>query len=279
MNIDMMKKLMMAAAALCCMTVMTVLTSCNSVDNAVETPEDNVPLAEALKLHTAPQSLYKLDSKEIQPIYVVVDNSYEVDGKKKYYNLSRITEVKADGTMFTADASYLKKYGFIKLIPNTNSESFKDVLELFEEYGAYKWADAFTITLKNKKGETFSKNVDVTYMNKNELNLKKTCKVADLDDNDCYVVKETQPYGLFDWTFKRFVDEVKADMEYLFEAKLMDDGFLYVKTDGMPTDEGDPNKLVYTFKRYLTGSPTPELPDGEGLMVNFRINLELTITE
>lgn len=274
-----MKKLIMAAATICCMTVMTTLTSCNASDNAVETPEDNVPLAEAIKLHTAPQSLYKLDTKEVQPIYVVVDNSYEVDGKKKYYNLSCITNVKADGAMFTADASRLKKYGYIKLIPNTDSESFKEVLELFEEYGAYRWTDGCTIILKNKKGETFEKFVEITYLNKNELNLKKTCKVSDLDDDDNYIVKETQPYGLFDYTFKRYADEVKVEMENFFAAKLMDDGNLYVKTDGMATDEGDPNTLVYTFKRYLTGSPTPELPEDEGLLVNFRINLELTVTE
>ena len=273
-----MKKLMMAAAALCCMTFMMTLSSCANDDNPVEV-DDNVPLAEAIKLHTAKQSLYKLDTKEVLPIYVVVDNSYEVDGQKKYYNLSNITEVKVDGTLFTADASNLEEYGYIKLIPNTDSESYAEMIELFEDYGAYSWGNGYNITIKNKKGETLNESVEVSYMNMNELNLEKTCKVADLDENGNYIVAETQGYNLFDWTFKRYADVVNAEMVYFFDAKLLEDGSLCVKTDGMPTDEGDPNKLVYTFKRYLTGSPNPMLPEGEGLMVNFRLNLELTVTE
>jgi len=271
-----MKKFFMTLAAVVC----CAFTSCVSNDNPVETAEDNIPLAEAIKLHTAPQSFYKLDTKEVLPIYVVVDNSYEVDGQKRYYNLSNITEVSTDGSMFTVDASRMAKNGYIKLIPNVESNSFKDVVELFEDYGALKWTGEYSITLKNKKGETFGKNVEVTYLSKNEFNLKETCKVSELDEDDNYIVKATQPYGLFDWSLKRYADKEEVELNNFFFAKLNEkDGYLYVMTDGAPTDEGDPNTLVYTFKRYLTGSPNPELPEDDGLMVNFRIKLELEVTE
>ena len=272
-----MKKTLIALAALAC----CVFTSCVNSDNPVSTPGDKVPLAEAVKLYTAPQNIYKLGTKEVLPIYVVVDNVYTVDGEKKYYNLSKVKEVKVDGDMFTVDDSYLVEYGYIKLIPNTESESFKEsVLDLFEDYGAYQCTFACGLTLKNTKGETLEKTLQITYLGKNEFDLKKTCKVSDLDENNNYVVKETQPFGLFEWPFTRFGDKVSINLTNLFAAELnKEDGCLYLTTDGAPTEEGDPNVLDYKFERYLTGSPNPLLPDGEGLMVNFHIKLELTVTE
>ena len=272
-----MKKIFIAIAAVVC----CAFTSCVNNDNPVETAEDNVPLAEAIKLYTAPQTIYKLGTKEVLPIYVVVDNAYEVNGEKKYYDLSKISEVKVDGSMFTVDDSYLTKYGYIKLVPNTESESFKeDVLELFEEYGAYKYTFHCGLILKNKKGETLEKTLEITYLGKTEFDLKATCKVSDLDDDNNYIVKVTQPYGLFEWPFKRFADKVNAKLTNLFAAEINEeDGFLYVTTDGAPTEENDSNVLEYTFERYLTGSPNPGLPEGEGLMVNFKIKLELIVTE
>ena len=62
-----MKKLFIAIAAIVC----CAFTSCVNNDNPVETVEDNIPLADAIKLHTAPQSFHKLDTDEVQPIYVV----------------------------------------------------------------------------------------------------------------------------------------------------------------------------------------------------------------
>lgn len=265
-----MKKLFIAIAAIVC----CAFTSCVNNDNPVETVEDNIPLADAIKLHTAPQSFHKLDTDEVQPIYVVVDNAYEVDGQKKFYDLSQITSVKTSNLndFFTVDASMLAKYGYFKLIPN--DEDFIDEVDM-----GYRWTGPSFITLTNKKGETYTQEVTITYLNKNEFDLKETCSVADLGENNEYIIKVTQLFGLPDYTFKRYGDEVKNEMEYLYSAEIKDDGFLHVVTDGLPTEPDDPNTMTYTFKRRLVGSPTAELPEGEGILVNFRIKLELTVTE
>lgn len=273
-----MKKIFIAIAAIVC----CAFTSCVNNDNPVETAEDNVPLAEAIKLYTAPQSFYKLDTKEVLPIYVVVDSKYEVNGEKKYYDLSKITEVSiSENDFFSVDATPLVKYGYIKLVPKADHPDFLDLVDDVENYGAYSWTDKRTITMKNKKGEVLEQTVDVKYLMKTEFNLKETVKVDDLkgENHDEYVVKVTNPFKLYDWSFERYGDKVKTEMNYLLSAEIKDDGLLHIVTDGAPTDEGDPNTLKYTFERKLVGSPTPELPEGEGVMVNFRVNLELNVTE
>jgi hypothetical protein len=52
-----------------------------------------------------------------------------------------------------------------------------------------------------------------------------------------------------------------------------------VRLVGGTENPNDPIKVTLIFNRVLTGSPLPELPEGEGLMVNFRYDLELNITE
>ena len=52
-----------------------------------------------------------------------------------------------------------------------------------------------------------------------------------------------------------------------------------VRLVGGTENPNDPIKVTLIFNRVLTGSPLPELPKGEGLMVNFRYDLELNITE
>lgn len=68
-------------------------------------------------------------------------------------------------------------------------------------------------------------------------------------------------------------------MEGFFRAKITEDDNLYLITDGSITEPGDPDKLTLTFTRSLTGSPEPMLPEGEGLLVNFRVEVELNVTE
>lgn len=269
-----MKKLMMAAVALICMTLVMSLSSCANDDNPVDVPGDNVPLADAIKLHTAPQSFRELDTHRVLPLYIVVTTEYEVDGEKKYYDLSQITEVSSDisNDYFDIDASQLAEHGYIKLTPT--DEDFIDQVDM-----AYVWSEPRVFTLKNKKGETYKQEVTLSYLNKNEFDLEKTCKQSELGDGNEYILDVTKPYGLFDWTFKRYGDVAISNMVYLFSAKLQEDGLLHIITDGYVTEPDDPNTLDYTFKRLLVGSPNPILPEGEGVMINFRIKLKLHVTE
>lgn len=276
-----MKKIMMAAAALCCM--MMSFSSCNNIDNPVETqpqePEANVKMADAIKLHTAPQSFYKLDTKEVLPFYVVVYNSYKDGDETKFYNLAAITEVSVDGNMFTVDASKLADYGYIKLVPNTESNAFQDLLEIVEEYGAYNWEDTRIITLKNKYGETFKQEVDLIYLTLNEFEVKETVKLSDLE-NDTYVSKIIQPFKLFEWSFKRFADSEKVVTDNgISIIKIKEDGNLHIITDGGPSDEGEPGTGEYKLERNLTSNSEEPLPEGDGLLVNFRVKVELNVTE
>lgn len=70
-----MKKILMTpAAVLCCVMIMS-LTSCSQNDNPIET--NSIKMADAVTLNTAPQSFYKLDTKDLLPIYVAVKSTYK----------------------------------------------------------------------------------------------------------------------------------------------------------------------------------------------------------
>lgn len=284
-----MKKIMMAAAALCCM--MMSLSSCTNSDNPVETlpqePESAVKMADAVKLYTVPQSLYEFDTTNILPIYVMVDNSYIENGDTIYYDLSTITDVQFSKytvkDMFTIDASTLVDCGYIKLIPNLDNQEIQFFLEdlaITEMWGGV----GCSLTLTNKKGETVDYPLMVTYVYPTKLDIKKTIKVADLDDKNSYMIDlsaELPSYFEFDkWPLKRYGDVVVANYDNgIWEAKLKEDGNLYITTDGYPSDEGEPGTAVFNFSRRIVGIPYLYVPEGDGLMVNFQINVELTITE
>ncbi len=237
-------------------------------------------MADAIKLHTAPQSFYKIDTKEVLPLYVVVLNAYEEKGETKYYDLSAITDITINGNMFTVDASTLVDYGYIKLVPNKESDAFKDLPEDVEDFGVYDWKDYGTITLKNKYGETFKQVVDLVYLMLTEFDIKETIKQSDLNEDDEYAFEITKPFKLFEWPFVRYSDHAQANCDNgIWEAEIREDGSFYITTDGEPSEEGEPGKAAYTFSRRLVGSPNPILPAGDGLMVNFRVNLELNITK
>ena len=284
-----MKKIMMAAAALCCM--MMSISSCVNSDNPVETqpkePESAVKMADAVKLYTVPQSLYEFDTTNILPVYVMVDNSYEENGETKHYDLSTITDVQFSKytvkDMFTIDASTLVDNGYIKLTPIVNNQEIQFFLEdlaITEMWGCV----GCSLTLTNKKGETVDYPLMVTYVYPTKLDIKKTIKVADLDDKNSYMIDlsaELPSYFEFDkWPLKRFGDVVVANYDNgIWDAKLKEDGNLYITTDGYPSDEGEPGTAVFNFSRRIVGIPYLYVPEGDGLMVNFQINVELTITE
>ena len=84
-----MKKILMTpAAVLCCVMIMS-LTSCSQNDNPIET--NSIKMADAVTLNTAPQSFYKLDTKDLLPIYVAVNSAYkDENGETQFYDLSKI---------------------------------------------------------------------------------------------------------------------------------------------------------------------------------------------
>lgn len=284
-----MKKIMMAAAALCCM--MMSFSSCVNSDNPVETqpqePEDAVKMADAVKLYTVPQSLYEFDTTNILPIYVMVDNSYIENGDTIYYDLSTITDVQFSKytvkDMFTIDASTLVDCGYIKLIPNLDNQEIQFLIEdlaVTEMWGGV----GCLLTLTNKKGETVDYPLMVTYVYPTKLDIKKTIKVADLDDKNSYMIDLSAElpsyFNLNEWPLKRYGDVVVANYDNgIWDAKLKEDGNLYITTDGYPSDEGEPGTAVFNFSRRIVGIPYLYVPEGDGLMVNFQINVELTITE
>ena len=284
-----MKKIMMAAAALCCM--MMSLSSCTNSDNPVETqpqePEAAVKMADAVKLYTVPQSLYEYDTTNILPIYVMVDNSYIENGDTIYYDLSTITDVQFSKytvkDMFTIDASTLVDCGYIKLIPNLDNQEIQFLIEdlaVTEMWGGV----GCSLTLTNKKGETVDYPLMVTYVYPTKLDIKKTIKVADLDDKNSYMIDLSAElpsyFNLNEWPLKRYGDVVVANYDNgIWGAKLKEDGNLYITTDGYPSDEGEPGTAVFNFSRRIVGIPYLYVPEGDGLMVNFQINVELTITE
>lgn len=284
-----MKKIMMAAAALCCM--MMSLSSCVNSDNPVETqpkePESTKLMADVVKLYCVPQSLYEFDTTNILPVYVMVDNSYEENGETKHYDLSTITDVQFSKytvkDMFTIDASTLVDCGYIKLTPIVNNQEIQFFLEdlaITEMWGGV----GCSLTLTNKKGETVDYPLMVTYVYPTKLDIKKTIKVADLDDKNSYMIDlsaELPSYFEFDkWPLERYSDAIQTHCENgIWGAKIKEDGNLYITTDGAPSDEGEPGTVVYNFSRRLVGIPNIVIPEGDGLMVNFQINVELTITE
>ena len=241
-----------------------------------------VDMAEVLKTYTAPQSLYKLDTKELLPFYVAVNSAYEDEqGETKFYDLSKVTYVNVNDKMFDIDASHLADNGYIKLIPNPESEGVKEMLEDVEVYGAYIWGIGVTLELINNRGDLLSSDLQITYMPRNEQKVTMDIKKADLDEKnglllDLPVINQ---FKLHDWPFERFGDYQVTNMEGFFDAQITEDDKLYVITDGSTTAPGEPDVLTLTFTRTLTGSPNPMLPDGEGLLLNFRIELELNISE
>ena len=284
------KNMMTLAAVICCAMTMTVsLMSCTNGDNPVINPEPGpdvpvkpITMAEVLKVYTVPQSLYKLDTKELLPIYIAVNSAYEDEkGETKFYDLSTVTNVEIDEDMFEVDASHLADNGYIKLTPKPESDGVKGMLEDVEEYGAYEWGHGATLELTNNLGEVLSLDIQLSYLPKNEQKVTMDIKKADLDEKngltlDLPVIKQ---FNLHGQPFERFGDYQKTNMEGFFRAKITEDDNLYLITDGSITEPGDPDKLTLTFTRSLTGSPEPMLPEGEGLLVNFRVEVELNVTE
>ena len=285
-----MKKMMMTlAAVLCCAMFVTVsMTSCaESVDdNPVITPEPKpVAMADVLKIYTVPQSFYELDTKELLPTYVVVNSAYEDEqGETKFYDLSTITSVsclyEGEKDMFTIDATQLADHGYIKLIPNMENQEiqfFVEDMELTQLAGSM----SYSLVLTNSSGEKLQADLMLSYVYITEIELKEEIKLADLDKDNKYTIDlpdELKYYKLDEWPFNRKNDFENMVIDYLFGAEVVGNK-LTVITDGQPTEPGDPNKLTYTFSRRLTGSPYPMLPEGEGLMVNYRIKLELTVNQ
>ena len=73
-----MKKIMMTLAAVLCCAMTMSLTSCSQSDNPVDPkPTKPVKMADVVTLNTAPQSFYKLDTKELLPIYIAVNSAYK----------------------------------------------------------------------------------------------------------------------------------------------------------------------------------------------------------
>ena len=283
-----MKKILLAAVALFCMTLMTVsLTSCSKSDNSVEPAFPTVKMADVVKLYTVPQSLYKLDAQdEILPSYVVVDGLYkDKDGNELMYDFSQIIEAKIDenskfANTFTVDISKLARHGYIKLVPNTDDDGFIDI-----------WGDTagggvsevfFDMQIKNKAGETLTQNVRVKYIDVSHVVISKNVSLAELDEKMTYLVDPKLPelpeLELGNKPFERFVDSAHSDTYDLLKAELTDDYKLRIYTIGMPSDPGTPSTVKYTFTRKLVGIPDI-VPEEDLILVNFSINVALYLHE
>ena len=284
-----MKKIMMTlAAVLCCAFSVTVgLTSCSQSDNPVEPqpvepPVQQVAMADVVTLDGARQSLYKLDTKEVLPFYIAVNSAYKDEqGETQFYDLSTITEVKVNDDMFLVDATHLADNGYIKLTPNPDSQDFKDVLEDIEFVEALWWSAGVMIELTNNRGEKLKAKVPLDYYPVNEQKEVLNIKMSDLNENNEIVLEPAiiKQFNLSDWPNQRTGDFIAKDMNDLRDVKITDDGKLIVRVWDYATEPDTENKLTLTFTRTLTGSPIPMLPEGEGLMINFRYELELNITE
>ena len=280
-----MKKMMMTfAAVLCCaMTVTVGLTSCSQSDNPVDPkPEKRVTMADVVTLNTAPQSFYKLDTKELLPIYIAVNSAYkDARGNTKFYDLSKVKEVNVSNDMFIVDASHLADNGYIKLTPDPDNDDTKSMVENVEEYGAYRIAGGITVELINDNGENLVSKLEYVYLPKNEQKQVLNIKQSDLNEKNQLVLEPAviAQFDLGEWPNKRIGDFSRAELDGFFEAKITEDGKLLLTTDGLTTTSDEPDKLTLEFNRTLTGSPLPQLPEGEGLMVNFRYELELNISE
>ena len=278
-----MKKIMKHAAVLCCAITMS-LTSCSQYDNPSDPSTKPVTMADVVTLNTAPQSFYKLDTKEMLPIYVAVNSAYkDARGNTKFYDLSKVKEVNVSVTndMFIVDASHLAENGYIKLTPDPDNSDTKSMIDIVENYGVYKISGGFTVELINDKGEKLVSNLDYTYLAKNEQKEVLSIKQSDLDENNRLVLEPAviAQYDLGEWPINRKGDFSKAELDGFFEAEITADGKLVVTTDGLTTTPDEPDTLTLEFTRSLTGSPHPMLPEGDGLMVNFRYELELNISE
>ena len=278
-----MKKIMKHAAVLCCAITMS-LTSCSQYDNPSDPSTKPVTMADVVTLNTAPQSFYKLDTKEMLPIYVAVNSAYkDARGNTKFYDLSKVKEVNVSVTndMFIVDASHLAENGYIKLTPDPDNSEIKSMIDIVENYGVYKISGGFTVELINDKGEKLVSDLDYTYLAKNEQKEVLSIKQSDLDENNRLVLEPAviAQYDLGEWPINRKGDFSKAELDGFFEAEITADGKLVVTTDGLTTTPDEPDTLTLEFTRSLTGSPHPMLPEGDGLMVNFRYELELNISE
>lgn len=277
-----MKKILMTpAAVLCCVMIMS-LTSCSQNDNPIET--NSIKMADAVTLNTAPQSFYKLDTKDLLPIYVAVKSTYkDENGDTQFYDLSKVKKVNVSVTndMFIVDASHLADNGYIKLTPDPDNSEIKSMIDIVENYGVYKISGGFTVELINDKGEKLVSDLDYTYLAKNEQKEVLSIKQSDLDENNRLVLEPAviAQYDLGEWPINRKGDFSKAELDGFFEAEITADGKLVVTTDGLTTTPDEPDTLTLEFTRSLTGSPHPMLPEGDGLMVNFRYELELNISE
>ncbi len=277
------KKMMTLAAVLCCAMTMS-LTSCSQYDNPSDPTTKPVKMADVVTLNTAPQSFYKLDTKELLPIYIAVNSAYkDARGETQFYDLSMIKEVKVNVTkdMFIVDASHLADNGYIKLTPDPDNDDTKEMVKIVEEYGVYSISGGFTVELINKNGEKLITDLNYTYLAKNEQKEVLNITQSDLDENNQLILEPAvlAQYGFSEWPINRKGDFSKADLDGFFDAKITEDGKLILTTDGLTTTPDEPDKLTLVFTRSLTGSPNPMLPDGDGLMVNFRYELELNISE
>ena len=279
-----MKKIFITLAAVLCCAITMSLTSCSQFDNPSEPPTKPVKMADVVTLNTAPQSFYKLDTKELLPIYVAVNSAYKDEkGNTKFYDLSKVKEVNvsASNDMFIVDASHLADNGYIKLTPDPDNSDTKSMIDIVENYGVYKIAGGFTVELINKNGEKLVSELDYTYLAKDEQKEVLNIKQSDLNENNELILDPAviAQFNLTEWPNNRYGDNRVWDKGDFRNAKLTEDGKLIVQTYGDTTEPDDPYKLTLTFARNLTGSPKPMLPEGDGLMVNFRYELELNISE
>ena len=275
------KDLMTLAAVLCCAMTMS-LTSCSQYDNPSDPSTKPVTMADVVTLNTAPQSFYKLDTKELLPIYIAVNSAYkDTRGNTKFYDLSKIEEINVSNDMFIVDASHLAENGYIKLTPDPDNNDTKSMIEIVEEYGVYRIAGGFSVELINKNGEKLVSDLVYTYLSINEQKEVMSIKKSDLIDGKKLILEPAvlKQFDFSEWPNKRTADVSKSELEGFFDAEITKDGKLILTTDGLTTTPDEPDKLTLVFTRSLTGSPLPELPEGEGLMVNFRYELELNISE
>jgi hypothetical protein len=239
-------------------------------------------MADVVTLTTAPQSFYKLDTKELLPIYIAVNSAYKDEkGRTKFYDLSKVKEIKVSKDMFIVDASHLADNGYIKLTLDPDNDDTKNMVENVEEYGVYRIAGGFTVELINENGENLVSELDYIYLPKNEQKEVLNIKQSDLNEKNQLILEPAvlSQFDFSEWPIARKGDFAKWDTEGFFNTQITEDGKLILTTDGLTTDPDEPDTLTLEFTRSLTGSPLPLLPEGEGLMVNFRYELELNISE
>ena len=135
--------------------------------------------------------------------------------------------------------------------------------------------------MTNNRGEKLETTVSLVYYPMNEQKEVLNIKMSDLNENNEIVLEPAiiKQFNLSDWPNQRTGDFIAKDMNDLRDVKITDDGKLIVRVWDYATEPDTENKLTLTFTRTLTGSPIPMLPEGEGLMINFRYELELNITE